>query len=117
MSDWYRKALGIPGTALECPQRQITLTVFEPCWPSLLADLKAGCQHPEPGTRVATQIAIWGLWFAVAGLLPVLLDHDPAKHWLECHDWLFLCVWLPVCLILGCICLFLSGGVKSRFRR
>ncbi len=116
ISDWYRKALGIEETKETEQPTGPTLTISKPRW-ALFADIRAGCQHPEPGVRMATQIAIWGTGFAIAGLLPVLLDHDPVKRWLDCHDWSFLCVWFPACVILACLCGCLSRGLKKRFGR
>jgi hypothetical protein len=106
ISDWYRKALGIKGTTHELPSQEIALTITRPSW-RWLADLMAGCQHPEPGARVATQIAIWGIWLGFAGLFPVLLDHGQIKTWLECHNVSFFCAWAPATIILfiGCWCI------------
>ena len=63
ISDWYRRALG--GLDL---QTKAELKVAKPFW-SHWADLRAACQHPEPGTRVATRLSIFGTWLAISGLL------------------------------------------------
>jgi hypothetical protein len=71
ISDWYRKKLGGFGTTNgESGQRQ-ALEISKPRWP-FWADLRAACQHPEPGVRVATRVAILGVWLGVTGLLVAL---------------------------------------------
>jgi len=115
ISDWYRKALGIEETKETEQPTGPSLNISKPRW-ALFADIRAGCQHPEPGVRMATQIAIWGTWVGFAGLLPVLLDHDPIKTCLECHNKSVLLVWFLACAILACPFWCLSRGLKKRFR-
>jgi|SRR5882724_2509101 len=110
ISDWYRKALG----GLETNETGATLTVRKPLMP-LWADLRAACQHPEPGARVATRIAIWGTWLGFVGLFPAVLEMEPIKHWLECHlPYPLLCTWLPAAASLALLSLAASRGIKPR---
>src|ERR1700674_5054526 len=77
VSGWYRSALG--GFKTEgfggAPQQ---LTICRPSF-GAWADLRAACQHPEPGVRVATRVAILGTWVGVAALLSALAEVQPLK--------------------------------------
>jgi len=66
-SGWYRDALGRIKQ-----QSTVDLEVVEPLLQSW-ASLRAACQHPDPGVRVATRLAVFGTWLAVVGLLFAVL--------------------------------------------
>lgn len=77
ISDWYRKALDIP--------RNDSIDNLEVCkpWISHWADLRAACQHPEPGVRVSTRVAILGTWLGLTGFIAAVAELDLVKKWLE----------------------------------
>lgn len=111
ISDWYRKALGDFGTTWKTGERQ-KLAISKPrC--ALWADLRAACQHPEPGVRVATRVAILGTWLGVTALLPALVEIESVKSYLLAH-----CVRQPesyalaLSLLFGICCFFAGRGVS-----
>jgi hypothetical protein len=106
MSDWYRKALGIPATGGE-PK----LTICRP-WCSPWADLRAACQHPEPVVRIATRVAILGTWLGVAAFLPALAEVAPLKSWLEHGIQYPALAALVLAALFGVLCSFAARGVK-----
>ncbi len=71
LSGWYRDALG----RLK-QQTTVDLEIIEPSFSSWAA-LRAACQHPDPGVRVATRLAVIGTWLGLVGLLFALL---PSIH-------------------------------------
>ncbi|MGA2157536.1 MAG: hypothetical protein ABSH37_24270, partial [Bryobacteraceae bacterium] len=106
ISDWYRKALG--GFETGGPQH---LTICKP-WCSQWADLRAACQHPEPGVRVATRVAILGTWLGVAAFLSALAEVAPVKCWLE-HSIRYPALYaLVLAALFGVWCLIAGRGVK-----
>jgi len=111
ISDWYRKALGDFGTTWKSGERQ-KLAISKPrC--ALWADLRAACQHPEPGVRVATRVAILGTWLGVTALLPALVEIESLKSYLIAH-----CVRqlesyaLALSLLFGICCFFGGRGIS-----
>ncbi len=64
---WYRDALGHIKQ-----QSTIDLEIVKPLLSSW-AGLRAACQHPDPGVRVATRLAVIGTWLGVIGLLFAVL--------------------------------------------
>ncbi|MFZ3342477.1 MAG: hypothetical protein WA609_16010 [Terriglobales bacterium] len=81
ISDWYRHALGGFDTFARSETLQ-TLCFDQPYW-AWWRDLRAACQHPEPGVRVATRVSILGAWLGVTGLLFAV--GDPLRSWLAAH--------------------------------
>lgn len=81
ISEWYRNALGGFDTFKRSRALQ-TLSFDQPYW-TWWRDLRAACQHPEPGVRVATGVAILGTWLGVTGLLFAV--SDPLSSWLTAH--------------------------------
>jgi hypothetical protein len=73
---WYRDALGHIKQ-----QSTIELDVAKPLLSSW-AGLRAACQHPDPGVRVATRLAVIGTWLGVIGLLFAVL---PSLHLSMCE--------------------------------
>lgn len=111
ISKWYRRALGDFETTKRGGGHQ-KLSFDEPCarwW----RDLRAACQHPEPGMRVATKIAVLGAWLGVTALLPAIVEADPLKGWLVEH-----CVRYPTlaalvfCSIFAVFCIIAGRGVR-----
>jgi hypothetical protein len=110
ISEWCRNALG----GFETTRRGggCQKLYFDEPWPQWWRDLRAACQHPEPGVRVASKIAILGTWLGVTALLLAALDADPLKVWLVGH-----CVAYPTlaasCLsaIFGALCIGAGWGV------
>jgi hypothetical protein len=103
---WYRRALGDLKTG--GPQE---LKICKPRL-SFWADLRAGCQHPEPGVRIATRVAILGTWLGAAAFLPALAEVEPLKSWLTttiCYPSFWA---LIVAGLFGVLCLFAGRGVK-----
>jgi hypothetical protein len=72
ISDWYRRALGLVESDLH-DNKEFDVGLTQPFF-SLWADLRSACQHPEPGVRVSTRVAILGAWLGVAGFLLALLE-------------------------------------------
>jgi hypothetical protein len=106
ISGWYRRALG----DLKRGSRE-QLTITKP-WFSPWADLRAACQHPEPGMRIATRIAILGTWLGVTAFLAALAEVAPLKGWLE-HNISYPALWaLVLAGLFGIACLFAGRGVK-----
>jgi len=106
ISGWYRRALG----DLKAGARY-KLKISRPRF-SLWADLRAACQHPEPGVRISTRIAILGAWLGAAALLPALAELQPLKPWLEEHIvYPALWAWILTALF-GVVCLFAGRGVR-----
>jgi len=107
ISGWYRSALGIPG-ANTC-----SLDVRKPRSASW-ADLRAACQHPEPGVRVATRVAILGTWLAVVGLLAALVEvlRDPLQRYVSHFALAILAVELALVFAILCYCA--GRGIKPR---
>lgn len=62
IGDWYRQALGIPGTKLEVDLEVCQLK--NPFWPAL----RAGSQHPDPTVRLANRLGLLGTWLGLVGL-------------------------------------------------
>jgi hypothetical protein len=103
---WYRRALGDLETG--GPHE---LKICKPRF-SLWADLRAGCQHPEPGVRIGTRVAILGTWLGVAAFLPALAEVEPIKSWLRdriCYPSFWA---LIVAGLFGILCLVAGRGVK-----
>jgi hypothetical protein len=73
---WYRDALGHIKQ-----QSTIDLDIVKPLLSSW-AGLRAACQHPDPGVRVATRLAVIGTWLGVIGLLFAVL---PSLHLSMCE--------------------------------
>jgi len=69
ISQWYRKALGMGGSETAARGGSDPKLCFDEPWFRWWRDLRAACQHPEPGIRVATKIAILGTWLGVTALL------------------------------------------------
>lgn len=63
LSGWYRDALGRLKS-----QTNVDLEIVEPSFSSWAA-LRAACQHPDPGVRVSTRLAVIGTWLGLVGLL------------------------------------------------
>jgi hypothetical protein len=111
ISDWYRKALGDFGTSWKTGERQ-KLAIRKPRCASW-ADLRAACQHPEPGVRVATRVAILGTWLGVTALLPALVEIESVKSYLVQHclqqpEWYA----LALSLVFGVFCFFAGRGIS-----
>lgn len=68
---WYREALGHIKQ-----QSSIDLEIVKP-FLSSWAGLRAACQHPDYGVRVATRSAVIGTWLGVIGLVFAVL---PSLH-------------------------------------
>lgn len=68
LSGWYRDALGRLRS-----QTNVDLEIVEPSLQSWAA-LRAACQHPDPGVRVATRLAVIGTWLGLVGLLFAILS-------------------------------------------
>lgn len=103
---WYRRALGDLETG-----GPYELKICKPPL-SLWADVRAGCQHPEPGVRIATRVAILGTWLGVAAFLPALAEVEPIKSWLQdqiCYPSLWA---LILAGAFGVVCLFAARGVN-----
>lgn len=104
ISEWYRNALG----GFKTGEGPVELVIKKP-WLSPWANLRAACQHPEPGVRVATRVAILGTWLGIVGVLFALPD-----DWKNCYLeytghsllWTF--------LILAVLCFVAGRGVKPR---
>lgn len=112
ISSWYRSALG--GFSTEgfggVPQE---LEISRPRF-SLWADLRAACQHPEPGVRVATRVGILGTWLGVAALLPALAEVQPIKQILEEHIPYATLKTLALVVVFGVVCLFAGRGIRRK---
>jgi len=67
LSGWYRDALGRLKS-----QTSVDLEILKPAI-SPWAALRAACQHPDPGVRVATRLAVIGTWLGLIGVLFALL--------------------------------------------
>jgi hypothetical protein len=67
ISGWYRDALGRIKS-----QTTVDLEIVKPSFSSWAA-LRAACQHPDPGVRVATRLAVIGTWLGLVGLLFAVL--------------------------------------------
>ncbi len=111
ISEWYRRALGGFGTTWKSGERQ-ELAISKPrC--AFWADLRAACQHPEPGVRVATRVAILGTWLGVTALSPALVEVKTLKSYLLTH-----CVRHPesyalaLSLLFGVCCFFAGRGIN-----
>lgn len=104
ISEWCRNALGV-SKGRDGP---IELIIKKPLISSW-ASLRATCQHPDPGVRVATRVAILGTWLGIVGVLFALPD-----DWKNCYLaytghsllWTF--------LVLALFCYFAGRGVKPR---
>jgi hypothetical protein len=102
ISEWYRRALG--GLVVN----SLVTLKYKPGFP-IWNDLRAACQHPEPGVRVATRVAILGTWLGIVGVLFALPD-----DWKNCYLsytghsllWTF--------LVLAVLCFVAGRGVKPR---
>jgi hypothetical protein len=106
VSGWYRRALGDLKTG-----RHQQLKICKP-WFSHWADIRAACQHPEPGVRIATRVAILGTWLGVSAFLPALSEVQPLKCWLE-HSMRYPALGtLVLAALFGVACLFAGRGVK-----
>ncbi len=81
ISEWYRNALGGFDTFKRSGALQ-TLSFDQPYW-AWWRDLRAACQHPEPGVRVATKVSILATWLGVTGLLFAV--SDPLRSWFAAH--------------------------------
>jgi hypothetical protein len=109
ISDWYRRALGGFDTFKRSGALQ-SLSFDQPHW-AWWRDLRAACQHPEPGVRVATRVAILGTWLGVTGLLFAV--SDPLGSWLAAH-----CVPRPtlvvpsLSLLFALVCAFAAKGIR-----
>jgi hypothetical protein len=109
VSSWYRHALGDFDTfrRSNCPEE---LLFDDPYW-AWWRDLRAACQHPEPGVRVSTKVAILGTWLGVSGLL--LAAADPLSSWLGKHGVPYPALVMPaICLVFGVLGLFAARGVR-----
>jgi hypothetical protein len=110
LSDWYRKGLGGFNTTARSGGKQ-KLNICKPWFP-LWADLRAACQHPEPGVRVTTRVAILGTWLGVTALVPAIVEVEPFKNYLECHIHHPAMYALGLCVLFGFVCLFAARGFK-----
>jgi hypothetical protein len=110
LSDWYRKGLGGFKTTARSGGVQ-SLKICKP-WCSLWADLRAACQHPEPGVRVGTRVAILGTWLGVTALLPAIVEVEPIKSHLECYLHYPAIYALGLCVLFGFVCLFAGRGFE-----
>jgi len=68
INGWYRDALGRIKA-----QTAVDLEIVKPSF-SPWAALRAACQHPDPGVRVATRLAVMGTWLGLLGLLFAVLS-------------------------------------------
>lgn len=68
LSGWYRDALGRLKS-----QTTVDLAIVKPSLSSWAA-LRAACQHPDPGVRVSTRLAVIGTWLGLVGLLFAILS-------------------------------------------
>jgi hypothetical protein len=70
ISDWYRTALGIPGTSV--PANLTIVQRRNPFWQAL----RVGSQHPDPTVRLANRLGILGVWLGISGfVIPVVQVH------------------------------------------
>jgi hypothetical protein len=115
ISGWYRNALGGFKTEGFGGGRQ-ELIVCKP-WFSAWGDLRAACQHPEPGVRVATRVAILGTWLGVAALLPALADVEPIRTALRRYFEYPALIALSVAALFGLLCLVAGRGIKHPAKR
>ena len=105
ISGWYRDALGIGEKAQSC-----NLDIKRPrC--SAWADLRAACQHPEPGVRVATRVGLLGTWLGVLGL-SAFVDalKQPPGQLLTCSS----LSTVGVAVAFAIMCVIAGKGVKPR---
>jgi hypothetical protein len=110
VSSWYRKALGDFETSKRSGRLE-ELLFDDPYW-SWWRDLRAACQHPEPGVRVATKVAILGTWLGVSGLL--LGVAEPVGSWLRTHGIPHPVVIMPsLCIVSLILCLLAARGVRQ----
>jgi hypothetical protein len=107
-----RKALGGFGTTWKSGEQQ-KLAISRPrC--ALWADLRAACQHPEPGVRVATRVAILGTWLGVTALLLALVEVGPIKSYPLAR-----CIQEPglyalaLSLVFGICCILAARGINT----
>jgi hypothetical protein len=112
MNEWYRRALG----GFETTQRgggHQKLDFDEP-WALWWGDLRAACQHPEPGVRVSTKIAILSTWLGVTALLLAIVETETLKAWFveHCMPYATLSA-LGLCFLFGIFCIFAGRSVKS----
>jgi len=111
INEWYRNKLCGFGTAARGARPQ-ELCFDKPRF-EWWGDLRAACQHPEPGVRVATRIAIVGTWFGITALLPAIVEADPLKALLVQH-----CIRYPaaiafaLCLRIGVPLTYCAGWKK-----
>jgi hypothetical protein len=110
LSDWYRQALGGIETTHGARDGQ-KLEIYKPRF-ALWADLRAACQHPEPGVRVATRVAILGTWLGVTALLPALVEIDPIKSYLARCTQQPEAYALCFSLLFGVVCLIAGRGIR-----
>lgn len=107
ISGWYRRALGYPTVG-----HPHTFTITKPLF-SMWADLRASCQHPEPGVRIATRVGLLGAWLGVAAFLPAVVEMSSVKTWLEpCLPNAPLIAWILV-VCFGLACIFAGRGIKA----
>ena len=103
---WYRNALGIPRGQSEADLTTDCLAFSN--W----ADLRAACQHPEPGVRVSTRVTLGGTWLAVVGILFAFEEivREPFKAYLSHREFLMATGALSLAVLFS---IFFAGrGIK-----
>lgn len=114
INQWYRKALGnVKTTKHDENPEQLSFKVPYPLW---WGDLRAACQHPEPGVRVATRIAILGTWLGVTALLLAAVEANPISGCLMRYCLQPTLAASCLSAILGIVCFYAGRGIQRTKR-
>jgi hypothetical protein len=97
---WYRAALGIPGVG-KGAELELAPQKFKG-----IAAIRAGSQHPDVMTRLATRLGILGAWLGVTSIVVSLLSLNP-------NSLLFRAAAIGFAILTGIAGLWLSKGVKE----